>query len=109
MVLWSANEDYEKADAKTVVILTPKGYRDFINKTNISHKSFYIYANNKTIRNRVKLRGDNKEEAERRIAQDNEDFKGIENDVLRIVYNNEGTCIDDVINKIIKYAEDRPC
>ena len=102
----SACEDYEKTDEKTVVILTPVGYRDLLQKTNCSHKVFYIYANNNTIRNRLKKRGDSKEEAERRLAGDNEDFKGIEKEVTRIIYNNDGTNIDSVVEKIIKYAEE---
>lgn len=50
-------------------------------------------------------RGDKKEEADRRLRQDYEDFKGVENLAHRIVYNNENDKLCDVVNKIRKYLE----
>ena len=67
--------------------------------------AIYIYANNSTIKKRLKKRGDDEKEAQRRIDEDNIDFKGVENMVDKIVYNNNGTYIDDVVNKILKYVE----
>lgn len=67
--------------------------------------TIYIYANNSTIKKRLKKRGDDEKEAQRRIDEDNIDFKGVENMVDKIVYNNNGTYIDDVVNKILKYVE----
>ena len=64
---------------------------------------FYIYANNETIKNRLLKRGDKKEEAERRVKCDNNDFKGIELLADRIVYNNENRKIDDVVDEIIMF------
>ena len=66
-------------------------------------KSIYVYSNIKTIRNRLKKRGDKKEEAERRIGHDLIDFKGLENEVDKIVYNNEDDNLDDVVQKILSY------
>ena len=37
------------------------------------------------------------------MGSDNEDFKGFENEVDRIVYNNDGTNIDEVVSKIFEY------
>ena len=49
----SAKEDYENTNDKTVVILTPSGYHDFLTELpNVDHCSIYIYANRKTIKNR---------------------------------------------------------
>ena len=102
----TAMEDLEKADDKTVVILTPDGYRDIKGKVDCKVVSIYLYANNSTIKKRLMARGDDQKEAERRISHDNEDFKGIENEVDKIVYNNDGANIDDVVDKILKYVSE---
>lgn len=102
----SALEDLENAPEKSVIILTPDGYRDVVDKLSKKPISIYIYANNSTIKKRLKKRGDNKEEAQRRIEHDNEDFKDVENMVDKIVYNNDGTDINDVVDKILKYLEE---
>lgn len=101
-----ALEDIEKADDKTVIILTPDGYRDIIKKVKNKPKSIYIYANNSTIKERLINRGDDPKEAQRRLEHDNLDFKGIETEVDKIIYNNKGTDINDVVNKILKYLEE---
>ena len=101
----SALEDLEKADDKSVIILTPSGYRDIVEKLSNRPTAIYIYANNATIKKRLLKRGDDKNEAQRRLEHDNEDFKGIENEVDRIVYKNEGDNIDNVVQKIIDFIE----
>lgn len=98
----TALEDLEKADDKSVIILTPEGFRDVKDRLGDGVSSIYIYANNSTIKKRLKSRGDNKEEAERRFEKDTIDFKGVENEVDKIVYNNDGYDIDDVVKKILK-------
>ena len=98
--------DLENADDKSAIILTPDGYRDVVNKLSKKPISIYLYANNSTIKKRLKKRGDDQKEAERRVLHDNEDFKGIENEVDRIVYNNENDTIDDVVEKILKYMSE---
>ena len=102
----TAMEDLEKADDKTVVILTPDGYRDIKGKVNCKVVSIYLYANNATIKKRLMARGDDPKEAERRVLHDNEDFKGIENEVDRIVYNNESDTIEGAVQKILKYMSE---
>lgn len=97
-------DEISRADNKSVVILTPDGYRDIKDKLD-EHIAIYVYANNKTIRNRLSKRGDKKEEAERRIKQDNEDFKGAEFLADRIFYNNECKDIEDLVNEICKYLK----
>lgn len=98
-------DDYENSDERTVIILDPDGYKELQKKTKISHKAIYIYANNSTIKERLAKRGDKKEEAERRMKQDNIDFKGIENMVDKIIYNNSGKDINDVVQTILNYIE----
>ena len=102
----TALEDLENADDKSVIILTPDGYRDVANKLSKKPISIYIYANNATIKKRLLKRGDDKNEAQRRLEHDNEDFKGIENEVDRIVYNNDGIDIDDVV-RTCKQLQDK--
>ena len=99
----SALEDIENADDKSVIILTPQGYRDI--KDSLPEKNIiciYLYANNSTIKKRLEKRGDSNKEADRRLEKDTEDFKGFEKEADRIVYNNDGTDINDVIDKILK-------
>lgn len=100
----SALEDLEKADDKSVIILTPEGYRDVVEKLSNKPAAIYIYANNATLKKRLLKRGDDKNEAQRRLEHDNEDFKGIENEVDRIVYNNDGTNINEVVSKILEFV-----
>lgn len=101
----TALEDLDNADDNTVIILTPDGYRDIVKKLSNKPESVYIYANNSTIKERLVARGDNKDEAQRRLEHDNVDFKGIENEVDKIFYNNKGTNIDDVINNILNWLK----
>lgn len=72
----------------------------------LEYRLVYIYANNQTIKNRLMKRGDKKEEAERRIKQDYQDFKGVENLADRIVYNNENDEFSDVVDKLRSYLEE---
>ena len=102
----SASEDLENADDKSVIILTPQGYRDA--KDKLSKKNItcvYLYANNTTLKKRLIKRGDDPEEAERRLSDDNEDFKGFEMEANRIVYNNYDANINDVVNKVLSFYE----
>lgn len=99
-------KDLENADDKSVIILTPQGYRDV--KDKLPGKDItciYLYANNATLKKRLKMRGDNYEEADRRLLHDNEDFKGFENEADRVVYNNYDENLDNVIKKILNVVE----
>ena len=100
----TALEDIEAADDNSIVILTPAGYRDVKEKFSSDMlTSIYIYADNSTILKRLKSRGDNENEAVRRLQHDSIDFEGIENEVDYIVYNNEDMDIDNVVNRILGY------
>lgn len=101
----SSVEDLENADDNTVIILTPDGYRDVMGKLKNKPKSIYIYANNTTIRERLVRRGDNQEEAKRRLEHDNADFKGVENEVDKIFYNNLDTNIYWLAEKIVYWIK----
>ena len=55
---------------------------------------------------RLKKRNDKNDSSQRRLEHDNEDFKGAEFIVDKIVYNNDGEDIDKVTEKIIKIVEE---
>lgn len=98
----SALEDYQNADDKTVAILNPYGVKR-LQKSNIQNVTYiYIYANLNTIKNRLEKRGDDKFEANRRIEADNRDFKDMERYVDKVIYNNDGCRIDDIVFKIFE-------
>ena len=99
----TALKDIEEADKNSIIILTPAGYKDVSEKfSKDMFISIYIYADDSTILKRLKSRGDNENEAVRRLQHDSIDFEGIENEVDYIVYNNECMDMDNVINKIIE-------
>lgn len=97
--------DIEAADENTIIILTPDGYRDLCSNLSKKPLSIYIYANNSTIKKRLKARKDNRDEAKRRLEHDDVDFKGIENEVDKIIYNNLNDNINDVVSKIIEFID----
>lgn len=99
-------DEISRSDNKSIVILTPDGYRDIKDELD-KHISIYIYANNKTIKNRLSKRGDKKEEADRRILRDNKDFKGAEELADRIFYNNDAKNIEDLVDEICEYLKTR--
>lgn len=99
-------DEISRSNNKSIVILTPDGYRDIKDELD-DHIAIYIYANNKTIRSRLSKRGDKKEEADRRIKQDNKDFKDAEFLADRIFYNNEDKNIGDLVDEICKYLKTR--
>lgn len=106
----SAKEDFVDTKNK-IIILTPDGYKDCLYRLNKTgnkepHLVLYVYANNQNILKRLKKRGDNKEEAKRRIIHDNEDFKGVVDIVDKIFYNNELDNVETVVDKIHEYIQE---
>ena len=45
------------------------------------------------------------EEAERRMKADNVDFRGAEMLANRIIYNNEGKELSEVVNEVLKWGD----
>ena len=102
----SSLEDILNADDDSVIILTPQGYKDVKDKlSDKEHLSLYIYANNSTIKKRLKHRGDSKEEADRRIKTDNEDFKDAMMLVDRIIYNNSDCNLNETVDEVYAFME----
>ena len=101
----SAKEDYKKADDRTIEILTPGGYKDFIRlMPEVPHKSIYIYTNHRTMKDRLKSRGDNAEEISRRMAADDRDFSDATMLADKIIYNNSDKRFEEVVEKVAKFA-----
>lgn len=106
--LWyygTAWKDIESADDKTAIILNPAGCRQMVETFPYSTKVVYIYTNLATIKKRQIERNDEPKEADRRLEQDRIDFKGFEEEADKVFYNNDGTDIDEVVKKIVKYME----
>ena len=90
-------------------IITPTIALQMFNCTDLRGQIYKLRKqglNIKTIKNRLKKRGDKKEEAARRIEADLADFKGLEDKVDHIVYNNDRNTIPEVVDKIISYLEE---
>ena len=104
----TALEDLKNADDKSVIILTPAGYRDVKNKLeNENITCIYLYANNATIKERLVKRGDDRKEADRRLAHDYADFKDFEYEADRVVYNNYDEKISAVVDKILNIVKSK--
>lgn len=92
-------EDLENMCNKSLIIVPPSAIQTF-STVNANIYIAYIYVNNATMKNRLTERGDNMNEAMRRIKADNCDFKGVENCTDRIFYNNDNDDVENVANKI---------
>lgn len=101
----SAKKDYEEDSDKTVVILTPAGMKEALGVLDKKPTIIYLYANIRTVKERLIKRGDNRTEAERRIMYDLVDFKDAPEIADRIVYNNVDRDIDGVVDEIVSTAE----
>ena len=105
--LWyygTALEDCVNATDNDVIILTPNGVRD-LKKNGVNAIVIYLYSNLNTIKHRLKFRGDDEKEVERRISSDIKDFKDAEMLADRIVYNNLNDNIDNVVENVLCWYE----
>ena len=100
----TALDDCMNASDKDVIILTPDGVRD-LKKNGVNAIVIYLYSNLNTIKHRLKFRGDDLKEVERRISSDIKDFKDAEMLADRIVYNNLNDNIDNVVENVLCWYE----
>lgn len=98
-------QDIINSSDKSIVIITPEGFRDLRERFNFNCFSIYIDCSNNIIKDRLIKRGDNNDEAARRLKADNKDFKHVEKDVDRIVYNNGD--INETIKEIVRLINER--
>ena len=102
----TAQSDVLSADRKTAMILTPQGVRDVISVLGTKpFKVVHVHVTNSVIQERLKFRGDDREEAARRLAADNEDFRGIMEIADEIVHNNQPEDLSHCVDSIIELAE----
>lgn len=98
---------FEKNNEKnSVIILNPSGIDKLYTeakKEKITYKIIYIKANNDTIEQRARHRKDDKRETKRRLEADEKDFCAMDWLADKVIWNNDGTIITDVVNQIIKY------
>lgn len=99
----TSEESIINSDSKSIIILTPQGYKDILSKyPNLNCKSIYLYASDRTIRERLIQRGDDESEARRRVRHDKKDFRGIEKIVDNVICNNNDRPFEKVIKNILK-------
>ena len=66
----------------------------------------YVNASDEILRERLSLRGDDPNEAERRLAADNEDFKNI-SELADVEVFNEGEPVGIVVDKILVKLQEK--
>ena len=98
-------ESLENADDNTIIIVEPHGFRELCEKLENKPIAYYIYCDNDVIKERLISRGDKEDEAKRRLERDNEDFKGLEYEVVKMFYNNKDTDINDLAFNIMYYTK----
>ena len=103
--------DASMDDKYHILIATPKGVVDILGILekhffNYDVKVIYLYSNHATILKRLKSRKDKNDSIQRRMTADDEDFKDAVKIADKIVYNNDGESISDVVRKIIELVKD---
>lgn len=97
------------AEGNKVVVLTPNGLRELMMR--VSSENIYPVLVEANLGTRVKryidrcgvhkFNFDDKNEIAARVERDFSMFLGMEKEVCKVVHNDEGTDINDVINKIL--------
>lgn len=98
----SAKDDFINANKRTVIILTPNGYKDFLECLSIPHISILIHTNRFITKRRLLKRGDDKKEIKRRMKHDDIDFLGCNKLVTYNVKNGLFNGLDDVAKNVFK-------
>ena len=91
-----------------LIILTPLGVEDFTKESRdkkINAKIVYLRANSGTISKRLRRRGDNLKEIERRMEKDENDFVAFEYFADKCIYNNSGSDINDIADIVEEYIQ----
>lgn len=100
-----AKDDVLGADDRTILVLNPKtGKKLVAEHPELDIKSIYLYCPERVLEKRLLARGDNAEEALRRMTQDDKDFKNVEKWVDVEIYNSS-TNPEVAVNSIIRYLE----
>ena len=106
----SAKQDVLKVrdNQKKVIILSPSGVDkmyELKHDGSVNFRIVYLKCNDNTIRIRARRCGDKKQEIARRIESDGVDFSVMDIFAQKIIWNDEGTEIGDVVREILDYIE----
>ena len=96
-----AKEDLSSAKEDDVIILTPAGYRDVKEFLPEGSICVYIHAHEDVIKMRLLERGDNADEAVRRLKSDRADFEDAGKLADITIPNNGAMSLEDIAKKII--------
>lgn len=96
----TSKADIDNADDNSVIILTPDGVRD-VTKCYENFAVIYLYANTRTIKDRLLKRNDSNDKIEDRMKRDSVDFKNAEFLADKIVYNNEEMNFENVVENVV--------
>ena len=104
----SALKDYMKDTDNKVIILNPSGLHQIKKNKSITNPTvFFLIADEEILWNRLRQRGDESEEARRRLNTDDEDFKNI-NKYIDFSIRNDGSKTPKEIAEIILYLYQKP-
>lgn len=107
--VWQYGTLKSSLDAKKpVIILNPEGVRSF-QKAGIRMNIVYIKCSETTLCNRLKERGNDEGEAERRMNADNEDFRDIEEEFNPMVLDGDKMTPEQMVKKITSMLMDMDC
>lgn len=99
---WYYGSTIEDMVGNKVIILNPVGVEAIKKIPELNPVIFYILADEETLWNRLRQRGDNAEEARRRLNADDEDFKDI-NKYIDFAVKNDGNVSPEDIAEMILY------
>ena len=85
--------------------MNPDGLKAIQSIPNLKYTSFYIMCDEKTLKKRLKKRGDNPNEARRRHKADKKDFKDIESLCDYTIMNDDNTTPKKVADIIKHFYE----
>lgn len=103
--IWEYGTALKDITDNKIVILNPFGLKELKKDKSLNIVTFHLFASYGEIWNRLRKRGDDSEEATRRIEADKKDFQDI-NDYVDFAIRTDGNYssdeIADIINKIYK-------
>lgn len=97
---WHYGSALEDLSHNKVMIVNPEGLKVLKKNVNLNPIAFYIMADEETIWNRLRQRGDNAEEARRRLNADEEDFADI-NKYIDFSFRNDLGIKPEIIAEMI--------
>lgn len=108
---WYYGTSNECFDADNgVLIMNPDGIKAIEKRKDINYTTFYIMCDKKTLKNRLKKRGDNPKEARRRRKADKKDFKNMEALCDYTIMNGDNTTpktVADIIRHFYEQESDK--